>query len=83
MVLWLCNPHHMAEHARIRRKEFLKERRVVFPAESALLRLVGEQKKLAHESIVTRIAELLLACVVYWQANTPRAHRRHGKTHQY
>jgi len=32
-------------------------RRVVFPAESALLRLVGEQKKLAHESIVTRIAD--------------------------
>jgi hypothetical protein len=38
-------------------QEFLKERRVVFPAESALLRLVGEQKKLAHESIVTRIAD--------------------------
>src|SRR4029077_15219510 len=36
-----------------RAQEFLKERRVVFPAESALLRLVGEQKKLAHESIVT------------------------------
>jgi hypothetical protein len=34
-----------------RAQEFLKERRVVFPAESALLRLVGEQKKLAHESI--------------------------------
>jgi hypothetical protein len=33
------------------------ERRVVFPAESALLRLVGEQKKLAHGSIVTRIAD--------------------------
>ena len=30
---------------------------MVFPAESALLRLVGEQKKLAHESIVTRIAD--------------------------
>jgi hypothetical protein len=40
-----------------RAEEFLKERRVVFPAESALLRLVGEQKKLAHESIVTRIAD--------------------------
>jgi Domain of unknown function (DUF4158) len=40
-----------------RAQEFLKERRVVFPAESALLRLVGEQKKLAHESIVTRIAD--------------------------
>ena len=40
-----------------RAQEFLKERRVVFPAESTLLRLVGEQKKLAHESIVTRIAD--------------------------
>lgn len=30
---------------------------MVFPAESALLRLVGEQKKLAHESIVARIAD--------------------------
>jgi Domain of unknown function (DUF4158)/Tn3 transposase DDE domain len=40
-----------------RAQEFLKEQRVVFPAESALLRLVGEQKKLAHESIVTRIAD--------------------------
>src|SRR5271165_4649075 len=40
-----------------RAQEFLKGRRVVFPAESALLRLVGEQKKLAHESIVTRIAD--------------------------
>src|SRR3954470_1272086 len=28
-----------------RAREFLKERRVLFPAESALLRLVGEQKK--------------------------------------
>ena len=27
------------------------------PAESALLLLLGEQKKLAHESIVTRIAD--------------------------
>src|SRR6202023_3196718 len=31
-----------------RAQEFLKGRRVVFPAESALLRLVGEQKKLGH-----------------------------------
>jgi hypothetical protein len=42
-----------------RAQEFLKERRVIFPAESALLRLVAEQKKLAHESIVTRIADSL------------------------
>jgi hypothetical protein len=38
-----------------RAQEFLKERQVIFPAESALLRLVGEQKKLAHDSIVERI----------------------------
>ena len=42
-----------------RAQEFLKERRVIFPAESALLRLVGEQKKLAHDSIVARIADAL------------------------
>jgi Domain of unknown function (DUF4158) len=42
-----------------RAQEFLKERRVIFPTESALLRLVGEQKKLAHESIMTRIADSL------------------------
>jgi TnpA family transposase len=42
-----------------RAHEFLKERRVIFPAASALLRIVGEQKKLAHESIVGRITDAL------------------------
>jgi Domain of unknown function (DUF4158) len=31
-----------------RAREFLKERRVLFPAESALLRLIGEQRKRAR-----------------------------------
>ena len=39
-----------------RAREFLKERRVLFPAESALLRLVGEQKKRAREHIVAKLA---------------------------
>jgi TnpA family transposase len=39
-----------------RAREFLKERRVLFPAESALLRLVGEQRKLAREHIVDKLA---------------------------
>jgi TnpA family transposase len=42
-----------------RAREFLKERRVLFPAESALLRLVGEQKKQAREHIVAKLAESL------------------------
>lgn len=39
-----------------RAREFLKERRVLYPAESALLRLVGEQKRLAREHIVAKLA---------------------------
>ncbi|MBV8382628.1 MAG: Tn3 family transposase [Planctomycetaceae bacterium] len=39
-----------------RAREFLKQRRVLFPAESALLRLVGEQRKRAHEHIVAKLA---------------------------
>src|SRR3954470_2758407 len=39
-----------------RAREFLKERRVLFPAESALLRLVGEQRKRAREHIVAQLA---------------------------
>src|SRR5262249_14640641 len=46
-----------------RAREFLKERRVLFPAESALLRIVGEQKKSAHEHIVTKLTEDLPAQV--------------------
>ena len=39
-----------------RASEFLKERRVLFPADSALLRLVGEQKRRARDHIVTKLA---------------------------
>jgi hypothetical protein len=39
-----------------RAREFLKERCVLFPADSALLRLVGEQRKRAREHIVTKLA---------------------------
>src|SRR5689334_1234123 len=39
-----------------RAREFLKQRRVLFPADSALLRLVGEQRKRAREHIVSRLA---------------------------
>ncbi len=47
-----------------RAREFLKERRVLFPAESALLRLVGEQRKRAREHIVAKLAESLPPGVV-------------------
>src|SRR4051812_36523735 len=40
-----------------RAREFLKERHVLFPAESSLLRLVTEQKKRARGHIVSRLAE--------------------------
>ena len=51
------------------RPDFLWERRVVFLAESALLRIVGKQRRLAHLHIVTKLANaLILACVIYWQA---------------
>ncbi len=39
-----------------RAREFLKERRVLLPADSALLRLVGEQRKRAREHIVSKLA---------------------------
>jgi TnpA family transposase len=39
-----------------RAREFLKQRRVLFPAESALLRLVGEQRRRAREHIVVKLA---------------------------
>ena len=42
-----------------RAREFLKGRRVLFPAESVLLRLVGEQKKRAREHIVAKLAGAL------------------------
>lgn len=47
-----------------RAREFLKERSVLFPAESSLLRLVAEQKKRAREHIVSRLAEGLAPGVV-------------------
>ena len=54
------------EHTRAllsRAYEFLRERRILFPAESALLRIIGEQKKQAREHIVTRLAQSLPAQV--------------------
>jgi hypothetical protein len=39
-----------------RARDFLKERRILCPAESALLRLVGEPKRLAREHIVAKLA---------------------------
>ena len=47
-----------------RAQEFLKERRVVFPAESALLRLVGEQKKLAHARIRFRQLQVFICSLI-------------------
>lgn len=47
-----------------RAREFLKERRVLFPAESALLRLVGEQRRRAREHIVATLAGSLSPGVV-------------------
>jgi TnpA family transposase len=47
-----------------RAREFLKGRRVLFPAESVLLRLVGEQKKRAREHIVAKLAGALSPGVI-------------------
>jgi len=47
-----------------RTREFLNERRVLFPADSVLLRLVGEQKKRAREHIAAKLAGSLLPAVV-------------------
>jgi hypothetical protein len=50
------------EHAQAlltRAREFLRERHILFPADSALLRVVAKQKKLAREHIVTRLAGTL------------------------
>jgi TnpA family transposase len=47
-----------------RAREFLKERRVLFPADSVLLRLVGEQKKRAREHIVAKLAGALSSGVI-------------------
>jgi TnpA family transposase len=47
-----------------RGREFLKGRRVLFPAESVLLRLVGEQKRRAREHIVAKLAGALSPGVI-------------------
>lgn len=47
-----------------RAREFLKERHVLFPAESSLLRLVTEQKKQARGHIASKLAEGLTPGVV-------------------
>jgi TnpA family transposase len=47
-----------------RAREFLKERRVLFPSESSLLRLVTEQKKRAREHIASKLSEGLTPDVV-------------------
>jgi hypothetical protein len=47
-----------------RARELLKEQRVLLPAESAFLRLVGGQKKRAHEHIAARLAESRSSSVV-------------------
>jgi hypothetical protein len=39
-----------------RAREFLKERHILFPADSALLRLAGEQRKRAREHIVEKLS---------------------------
>jgi TnpA family transposase len=47
-----------------RAREFLKERHVLYPAESSLLRLVAEQRKRARGHIVSKLAEGLTPGVV-------------------
>ena len=42
-----------------RAEEFLQERKILLPGEQALQRLIGEQKKRAHEGIFDRIARSL------------------------
>ena len=47
-----------------RAREFLKERHVLFPSESSLLRLIAEQKKRAREHIVSKLVKGLTSDVV-------------------
>ena len=42
-----------------RAREYLKQERTVFPAESVLRRIIGEQRKKAGEAIAARVAEEL------------------------
>ena len=47
-----------------RAREFLKERHILLPAEAALLRLVGEQKRRARERIAAKLTGSLSSGVV-------------------
>jgi Domain of unknown function (DUF4158) len=58
-----CRLEHTASLL-ARAREFLKDRHVLFPAESSLLRLVTDQKKRAREHIASRLAEGLTPGVV-------------------
>ena len=58
-----CRLEHTASLL-ARAREFLKERLVLFPAESALLRLVSDQKKRAREHIASKLAEGLTSDMV-------------------
>jgi TnpA family transposase len=58
-----CRLEHTASLL-ARTREFLKDRHVLFPAESSLLRLVTDQKKRAREHIASRLAEGLTPGVV-------------------
>jgi TnpA family transposase len=46
-----------------RARDFLRAQRVLFPAESTLLRLVGDQRRRARESIIAKLVEGLPATV--------------------
>src|SRR5262249_27069417 len=46
-----------------RARDFLRAQRVLSPAESTLLRLVGDQRKRARESIIAKLVEGLPATV--------------------
>ena len=58
-----CRLEHTASLL-ARAREFLKERHVLFPAESSLLRLVTDQKKRAREHIASKLAEGLTSDMV-------------------
>jgi TnpA family transposase len=42
-----------------RAREFLRERRILLPADSTLTRIVGEQKKCAQDHVVTKLAGVI------------------------
>lgn len=62
-----------------RAKAFLKERHILQPADSALLRVVGEQRRRAREEIFAKITTHPLPGIVHRLGSTPgRPHRLHG-----